>query len=123
MHACKQLMYLRESKGGEGGLARVSESVRSHGKVAKERVHMSGIFGQWVLLLVTEESLKLLKRHVLHVLTVGIKLLTNLVEGGKRERERERTVRLKISYMCMFTIPQSAYTTHTAEMSLLKCPY
>ena len=71
-------------------MARVSESVRSHGKVTKEGVYVSGIVNQWVLLLITEESLELLERHVLHVLTVGIKLLTDLKKEGGRERERER---------------------------------
>jgi hypothetical protein len=48
---------------------------------------VSGVVDQWVLLLVTEESLELFEGHVLHVLTVGMKLFTNLKEEGGGVRE------------------------------------
>ena len=83
-------IYLRESERGERGLAGIAESVGSHCKVSKERVDVRSIFDQRVLLFIAKKSLELFEGHVLHVLTVGIELLTNLREEGKRERERER---------------------------------
>lgn len=67
----------------------VSEPVGSLGKVSEQCIDMGRVINHRVFLLVTEESLELLEGHVLHVLTVGIELLSNL-RGRRREEKKER---------------------------------
>ena len=70
----------------EGGLSGVPKAVGGPGKVPEEGVDVIWVISTRVALLLLQKQLQLLERHVLLVLTVAAKLLSQLQDNTVQDR-------------------------------------